>query len=55
VSRATSRCCDVFDADGLTGGRSDDADETVFHEVQYANDRPEALIREVYILAIFEL
>jgi hypothetical protein len=45
----------VFDEDGLTGGWYDDAAEHVFLEVQDGDDRPEALIREVYTLAIFEL
>jgi hypothetical protein len=55
VSRATSRCCDVFDEDRLTGGWYDDAEERVFLEVQDGDDRPEALIREAYILAILGL
>jgi hypothetical protein len=50
-----SRWCDVFDADGMTGGWYDCAAEHVFLAVQDGDDRPEALIREVYTLAIFEL
>lgn len=48
-----SRGGDGFDADGLTGGRTEAA--SVFPGMPHSDDRPEVLIRAVYIQAIFEL